>query len=177
MNFNDNHLQAFSWINLHVSLISVPWYENITTSQPLVYHYRNCLWNHNHNSCIFLLIHAHTHPTVPPPPPTNIRLMVVSDNSIFVTWDPPAENPSNRPLTYSVYTSLDGRERFFVMGGINATNYTIMSKRLHDHCMCTRTCKTTESIHKNLLLCVCPLLSKIWNEPECPLICLHVIVQ
>ena len=31
MNFIDNHSQPFSWINLHVSLISVSWYKNITT--------------------------------------------------------------------------------------------------------------------------------------------------
>ena len=54
--------------------------------------------------------------------------MVVSDNSIFVTWDPPAENLSNRHLVYSVYTAFDGGERFPVVGGINATNYTIMSE-------------------------------------------------
>ena len=50
------------------------------------------------------------------------------DNSIFVTWDPPAENPSNRPLMYSVYTALDGGERSPAVEGINATNYTIMSE-------------------------------------------------
>ena len=43
-------------------------------------------------------------------------------------WDPPAANPSSRPLTYSVYAALDGGERFSVVGGINATNYTIMSE-------------------------------------------------
>ena len=43
-------------------------------------------------------------------------------------WDPPAANSSSRPLTYSVYAALDGGERFPVVGGINATNYTIMSE-------------------------------------------------
>ena len=66
--------------------------------------------------------------TVPPLPPTNICLHVISDNSILVTWDPPAANPSNRPLTYSVYTALDGRERSPRAEGINARNYTIMSE-------------------------------------------------
>jgi hypothetical protein len=37
-------------------------------------------------------------------------------------------NPTNRPLTYNVYTSVDGGERFLVVGGINATIYTIMSE-------------------------------------------------
>ena len=69
-----------------------------------------------------------TYTTVPPPPPINIHLNIISDNSIFVMWDPPAANPSSRPLTYSVYAALDGGERFPVVGGINATNYTIMSE-------------------------------------------------
>ena len=84
---------------------------------------------------MLLIIHAvniqqTTHTTVPPPPPTNIRLTVVSDNSIFVTWDPPAPvaNLEGRPLTYNVYTSLDDGPRFLVEGGITATNFIIMSK-------------------------------------------------
>lgn len=65
--------------------------------------------------------------SLPPLPPMNIRLMVISDNSIFVAWDPPAQIPENRPLLYNVYTSIDGGERFLQMGGINATNFTIMN--------------------------------------------------
>ena len=70
----------------------------------------------------------HTHTTAPPPPPRNIRLTVVSDNSIFVIWDPPSASLEGRSLTYNVYTSLDGGPMFLVEGRINATNFTIMSE-------------------------------------------------
>jgi hypothetical protein len=122
---NFDHLPAFSWITCFLD----HWLcLDTKTSQCLC----NLMINHSSAqvfSYYFTYTHTHTHtPIVPPPPPTNIRLMVISDNSIRVTWNPPTENPTNRPLTYNVYTSLDGGERFPVVGGINATNYTIMSK-------------------------------------------------
>ena len=58
----------------------------------------------------------------------NIHLTVVSDNSIFVSWEPPAANLRDHPLTYDIYTSLDGGSRFLVEGGITAMNFTITSE-------------------------------------------------
>ena len=65
---------------------------------------------------------------VPPLPPKNVCVTATTDSSISVSWDPPAENPGGRNLTYSVYTSLDGGATRVLVANVPVTSATIMSE-------------------------------------------------
>ena len=92
-----------------------------------------------------------------------------TDNSISVSWDPPAENPGGRNLTYNVYTSLDGGARVLVTENVPVTSATIMSKYLLLFCMYVG---FHLEVGKPIVQCTCTCMQKLNSYMHVPYTCI-----
>ena len=94
-----------------------------------------CTHTRNHVNRTFILLFFLFHDTPfnliaePPPPPTNVQALVITDDSIMLTWSPPSI-AGTANLSYNVHTSFDNRDPVLATT-VATTTATVDSKIIY----------------------------------------------